>query len=216
MRSDGSLALSRRWKMTRLNERFGFSGGSVVKNPPANGRRLGFNPWVRKIPWRRKRHPHSSILVWETPWSEEPAQKSSWGRQESQTWLSDYTTAATTNGRPGAGREEGGIWGTPSSLAFLSGCPFLRQGSNGRDQVWEGWFSSSGPSLITISVWGMLSSEVLSKVHPKTEAEWVFWIYECGTRKSIINWKIYICKWLSGWLSRPWAFIKFPWWRFCG
>ena len=31
----------------------GFSGGSVVKNPPANaGDR--FNPWVWKIPWRKK------------------------------------------------------------------------------------------------------------------------------------------------------------------
>ena len=29
----------------------GFPGSSVVKNPPANA---GFNPWVRKIPWRRK------------------------------------------------------------------------------------------------------------------------------------------------------------------
>ena len=34
----------------------GFPGGSVVKNPPANvgGARGGFDPWVRKIPWRRK------------------------------------------------------------------------------------------------------------------------------------------------------------------
>ena len=33
-------------------------GFSAVKNPPANGgeARRGFNPWVRKILWRRKRH----------------------------------------------------------------------------------------------------------------------------------------------------------------
>ena len=34
-----------------------FPGGSVVKNPPSNVnrcRRHGFDPWVRKIPWRRK------------------------------------------------------------------------------------------------------------------------------------------------------------------
>ena len=33
-----------------------FPGGSVVKNLPVNAgdRRLGFNPWVGKIPWRRK------------------------------------------------------------------------------------------------------------------------------------------------------------------
>ena len=31
----------------------------VVKNPPANAgdMRHGFDPWVRKIPWRREWHP---------------------------------------------------------------------------------------------------------------------------------------------------------------
>ena len=32
-------------------------------------RRSRFDPWVGKIPWRRKRT-HSSILVWEIPWTE--------------------------------------------------------------------------------------------------------------------------------------------------
>ena len=35
----------------------GFPGGSLVKNLPAsagNVKRHGFDPWVRKIPWRRK------------------------------------------------------------------------------------------------------------------------------------------------------------------
>ena len=35
----------------------GFPGGSVVKKLPAQCRRHGFNPWVRKIPWRRKWQP---------------------------------------------------------------------------------------------------------------------------------------------------------------
>ena len=36
----------------------GFLGDSAVKKPPANqGRRLRFNPWVGKIPWRRKWQP---------------------------------------------------------------------------------------------------------------------------------------------------------------
>jgi len=36
------------------------SGGTVVKNPPANGdsakrfRRHAFDPWVQNIPWRAK------------------------------------------------------------------------------------------------------------------------------------------------------------------
>ena len=35
----------------------GFLGGSVVENPPANARRQErrrLDPWVEKIPWRRK------------------------------------------------------------------------------------------------------------------------------------------------------------------
>ena len=26
----------------------------MAKNPPAKARDLGFDPWVRKIPWKRK------------------------------------------------------------------------------------------------------------------------------------------------------------------
>ena len=34
----------------------GFPGGSAVKNPPAvqGMRETWFDPWVRKIPWRKK------------------------------------------------------------------------------------------------------------------------------------------------------------------
>ena len=32
----------------------GLPGGSVVKNPPANSKTHGFDPWVGKMPWRRK------------------------------------------------------------------------------------------------------------------------------------------------------------------
>ena len=32
----------------------GFTDGSVIKNPLANARRCGFNPCIRKVPWRRK------------------------------------------------------------------------------------------------------------------------------------------------------------------
>ena len=39
----------------------GFPGGSVVKNLPAK-QEMGFDPWVGKIPWRKKRQP-TSIFV---------------------------------------------------------------------------------------------------------------------------------------------------------
>ena len=39
----------------------GFPGGLVVKNPPANAGD-SFNPWVRKILWRRKWQPTPVFL----------------------------------------------------------------------------------------------------------------------------------------------------------
>ena len=49
----------------------GFPGGSVVKNLPAK-QEMQVDPWVRKIPWRRKWQPTSSTLAWRIPWTEEP------------------------------------------------------------------------------------------------------------------------------------------------
>ena len=40
----------------------GFPGGSVVKEFACQYRRHGFNPWVRKIPWRRKWQPTPVFL----------------------------------------------------------------------------------------------------------------------------------------------------------
>ena len=44
---------------------WGFPGGAVVQNLPANvgDRRLRFDPWVRKIPWRRKWQPTPVFLT---------------------------------------------------------------------------------------------------------------------------------------------------------
>ena len=41
-------------------------------------RRLGFNPWSWKSPWRRKWQPTPSILVWKIPWIEEPGRLCPW------------------------------------------------------------------------------------------------------------------------------------------
>ena len=47
-----------------------FSGGAVAKNPPANAGDAGeFNPWLRKMPWRKGMVTHSGILAWEIPWT---------------------------------------------------------------------------------------------------------------------------------------------------
>ena len=34
--------------------------------------RPGFDPWVRKTPWRRKWQPAPVFLSWRIPWMEEP------------------------------------------------------------------------------------------------------------------------------------------------
>ena len=47
-------------------------------------RRHGLDPWVVKIPWRRKWQ-HSSIFAWRSPWTDEPGVLQSMGSQKSQT-----------------------------------------------------------------------------------------------------------------------------------
>ena len=63
----------------------------VVKNPPASAgdiKRLGFNPWVRKIPWREKWQPTPVFLPGN------PRDRRAWrapvhGFAKSQTWFSN-------------------------------------------------------------------------------------------------------------------------------
>ena len=52
----------------------------TVKNPPVL-QETGFDPWVRKIPWRREQQEYSSILAWGVPWTEKPGGLQSMGLQ---------------------------------------------------------------------------------------------------------------------------------------
>ena len=58
----------------------------LVKNLPANSGDLGLI-LKRKDPLEEGMATHSSILAWETPWTEEPGRLQSMGSQKSQTWL---------------------------------------------------------------------------------------------------------------------------------
>ena len=54
-------------------------------------RRLGFNPWVRKIPWRRKWQPTPIFLAWKISWTEEPGGLQSMGSQRvSYDWTTEH------------------------------------------------------------------------------------------------------------------------------
>ena len=63
-----------------VSNTWGFPSDSELKNLPAKEemQETGFDPWVRKIPWRRKWQP---IPVWEMPWAEEPGRPQSMGRR---------------------------------------------------------------------------------------------------------------------------------------
>ena len=65
----------------------GFSGGSVVKNPPAKAGDKG-SILHREDPLEKKMATHSSILAWRIPWTEEPGGLQSMGLQ-SQILLSN-------------------------------------------------------------------------------------------------------------------------------
>ena len=59
----------------------GFSGGSVVNNPPAIQETQ--ETWVRSLSWEdpleEKMATHSSMLAWRIPWTEEPGGLQSMG-----------------------------------------------------------------------------------------------------------------------------------------
>ena len=64
----------------------------VVKNLPASARdkRRGFNPWVRKMPWRRAQQPTLVFLPGNSHGQRSLAGHSPWGLKESDTevkWL---------------------------------------------------------------------------------------------------------------------------------
>ena len=62
----------------------GFSGDSVVKNPPAIAGDGGLIPALEK-----EMATHSSIFAWKIPWTEELGELPSMGLQKSQTQFSD-------------------------------------------------------------------------------------------------------------------------------
>ena len=61
----------------------GFSGDSVVKNPPAIAGDGGLIPGLEK-----EMATHSSIFAWKIPWTEELGELPSMGLQKSQTQFS--------------------------------------------------------------------------------------------------------------------------------
>ena len=64
-----------------------FPGGSVERNCLSNRDRRGFNPWVRKIPWRRKWQPAPVFLPGEPPGQRSPGGYSPRGHRVGHDWV---------------------------------------------------------------------------------------------------------------------------------
>ena len=75
-------------KKVRLTSAWSFPGGPSGKEPAGQCRRhkrYGFDPWIRKIPWRRKWQPTPVFLSGESHGQRSLAGYSPWGRTESDT-----------------------------------------------------------------------------------------------------------------------------------
>ena len=65
--------------------KLGFPGGASGKEPPANAtdiKRCGFDPWIRKVPWRRKWQPTPVFLPGKSHGQRILVSYSSWGQKE--------------------------------------------------------------------------------------------------------------------------------------
>ena len=68
--------------MVPVTKPLGFSGGSVVKNSPANARDRGLIPGYGRSPWRRKWQPTPVFLPGKISYTEEPGGLQSMGSQK--------------------------------------------------------------------------------------------------------------------------------------
>ena len=78
---------------------YSFTGGSDSKASVCNVRQSGFNPWVGKIPWRRKWQPTPVFLPGESHGQRDLVSYSLWGHKESDTteWLTHTHTHTHTH-----------------------------------------------------------------------------------------------------------------------
>ena len=90
-RSMGMRSLGQRWAQRGQHvSTTGKKGASYVGLPGwLSGHRI--DPWVRKIPWRRKWQPTPVFLPWESPWTEKTGGLQSMGSQRvGHDWASEH------------------------------------------------------------------------------------------------------------------------------
>ena len=94
-----------------------FPGGSDSKSICLQCRRPGFDPWVRKIPWRRKWQPTAVLLPGKSHGQRNLVGYSPWGRKESDTTeqLHFHCGGTWRFASPEAGKDDSGAAGLPTS-----------------------------------------------------------------------------------------------------
>ena len=96
------MAWKKKLYLCSIDYKLGFSGGASSKEPACQYRRCKrsrFDPWVGKIPWKKKWQPTLVFLSGESHGQRSLAGYSAWGCKESDTteWLNTYAHSTSIN-----------------------------------------------------------------------------------------------------------------------
>ena len=89
------------WVLINIYTHLGFPGGSDGKASAClQSGRPGFDPWVGKIPWRRKWHPTPVLLPGKSHGWRTLVGYSPWGRRVGHDWATSLSLSYTHRGLP--------------------------------------------------------------------------------------------------------------------
>ena len=132
-------------------------------------KRHGFNPWVGKIPWRRKWQPTPVFLPGESHGQRSLAGYRPWGRKESHNWATEHACMHTHESR-GIQLQEMETHGNWLSDHWLSKCyPW----TNNISISWELIRNANSPLLPWVycqKLWGWAEKSML--LRPMGDSDW--------------------------------------------
>ena len=139
----------------------GFPGSSVGKNLPTMQKPVGsIDPWVRKMPWKRKQQPTPVILPGKSQGQRSLTGYSPWGHKEIRCkWA---RMQAQVNFFPGGSGVKASAWnaGDPGSIPGSGRSP----GEGNGNPLLPGE-SHGGRSLVGYSSWGHKESDTTERLH---------------------------------------------------
>ena len=117
-----TLSLPKRWKYNTCPVKLGFPGGTVGEESTCQCRRLKrceFYPWVRMIPWSRKRQPTLVFLIGKFHGQRSLAGHSPWGGKQSDMTEHTHNKVVMGNKHSLVARVQHGVW-----CIFIKKCEF--------------------------------------------------------------------------------------------